>query len=175
MEFQTVFLNIWQNLRALLFDCKLYVKRSYTFLLLYSYEFFFFERVYLYYSALWSLLFPSIVKLQKSSFCQVNTEEASHKHSAPPVCFSCWKILSKAEKAIWQFWQQKAPLTACLTDLFFQACHRFPRESISLEWEESTFVENTVENGKSDVMTVFDIWLVESGYWSLIYVQEAFP
>ena len=31
------------------------------------------------------------------------------------------------------------------------------------------------QNGKSDVMTVFDIWLVESGYWSLIYVQEAFP
>ena len=31
------------------------------------------------------------------------------------------------------------------------------------------------QNGKSDMMTVFDIWLVESGYWSLIYVQEAFP
>ena len=84
------------------------------------------KRVYLYYTALWSLLFPSIVKLQKSSFCQVNTEEASHKHSAPPVCFSGWKIPSKAEKAIWQFWQHKAPLTACLTDFFSRSVIVFP-------------------------------------------------
>ena len=28
--------------------------------------------------------------------------------------------------------------------------------------------------GESGMMTVFDIWLVESGYWSFIYAQEAF-
>ena len=34
--------------------------------------------------------------------------------------------------------------------------------------------DNVNQNGKSDMIIVFDIWLVESGYWSLNYIQEAF-
>ena len=86
------------------------------------------KRVYLYYSALWSLLFPSIVKLQKSSFCQVNTEEASHKHSAPPECaFQVEKFRRKLKRQFDNF-DSKRLLLPLVWRIFFPGLSSFSQK-----------------------------------------------
>ena len=108
------------------------------------------KRVYLYYSALWSLLFPSIVKLQKSSFCQVNTEEASHKHSAPPECaFQVEKFRRKLKRQFDNFDSKRL-----LLPLVWRIC--FSRPVIVFPESPFPYSEKKVRLFKENLISLSD-------------------